>query len=508
MAAKIGTQRLTSFHVALGGSILVQVGGVVVLFVSNHSVTRAFASALMLLTWILVTLFAVRYRRMLIDLRAVAKAQDVQRVERNVIASVTESRFKASKHEYHQEQALERIEDEIRRLIALCSLSFDREGTSPGIDTLFVTSNGAGLGHITRLLAIAEEFAGSRTFEFLTLSKAYKQVGNTGVPVHYFPSSEATGELPQRWNRVFQDYFSGLMRELSPRVVVFDGTWVYQGVSQICRAYNVPLIWMQRGMWKPEVDESSVQRHSAIKVADHVIVPEDYAGPETVDCGPGIEPKYVRPIVRAQREDVYSRNEACANLELDASHSYVLLNLGGGAVNNSISYVQTAIEYVAKQHPEKILVQLVSPLSNNCSQSTDGVLQLSKYPISSYIRAFDFVISAAGYNSVQESVYLHTPTILVPNPDTKTDDQVERARKLRERGCCLLAESPRELCDSIDLMVDNQFREQMEQQCASIAGELGNRAAADYIDHIIRKAEWPLLAESINGRKTSGGRRQ
>lgn len=508
MAPKIRPQRLTNFHVALGGSILVQVGGIVVLLVSNPSIGGALVSALMLLAWIPLILFAVKYRRMLIDLRAVAKTQDVQRIERNLTASVTESRVKASKHEYHQEQALERIEDEIRRLVALYSPGPGRKATSTGIDTLFVTSNGAGLGHITRLLAVADELAGSRSFEFLTLSKAYKQVAKTGVPIHYFPSSEATGELPQRWNRVFQDYFSGLMRELSPRVVVFDGTWVYHGVSQICRANNVPLIWMQRGMWKLEVDESSTQRHSAIKVADHVIVPEDYAGAETVDCGQGIEPKYVRPIVRAQREDIYSRDEACANLKLNTSFSYVLLNLGGGAVNNSTSYVQAVIEYIAKQYPEKVLVRLVSPLSNNRSQSTDGLLELSKYPIASCIRAFDFVISAAGYNSVQESVYLHTPTILIPNPDTKTDDQVKRARRLEERGCCLVAESTKELCDSIDLMVDSRYRKQVSQQCASISGELGNRAAADYIDQVIRKAEWPLLAEGINGRKTSGGRRQ
>lgn len=508
MSSKVGPQRITNFHVALGSSILVQVGGLVVLLISNPSIGVASASVMMLLAWMLSTLFAVKYRRMLIDLRPVAKTQDVQRIERNLTASVTESRVKASKHEYHQEQALERIEDEIRRLVALYSCGLGRKETSAGIDTLFVTSNGAGLGHITRLLAVADELTGSRGYEFLTLSKAYKQIADTSVPFHYFPSSEATGELPQRWNRIFQDYFSGLMRELRPRVVVFDGTWVYYGVSQICRANNVPLIWMQRGMWKLEVDESSTQRHSAIKVADHVIVPEDYAGAETVDCGEGIEPKYVRPIVRAQREDVYSRDEACASLKLDPSVSYILLNLGGGVVNNSSSYVQAAIDYVAKKHPDKVLVQLVSPLSNNRSQSTDGLLRLSKYPIASCIRAFDFVISAAGYNSVQESVYLHTPTILVPNPDTKTDNQVKRARGLAERGCCLAAESTRELCDSIDLMVDNRYRKQISQRCAQISGELGNRGAADFIDQVIQNAEWPLLAESINERKTSGERRQ
>lgn len=265
MSSKVGPQRITNFHVALGSSILVQVGGLVVLLISNPSIGVASASVMMLLAWMLSTLFAVKYRRMLIDLRPVAKTQDVQRIERNLTASVTESRVKASKHEYHQEQALERIEDEIRRLVALYSCGLGRKETSAGIDTLFVTSNGAGLGHITRLLAVADELTGSRGYEFLTLSKAYKQIADTSVPFHYFPSSEATGELPQRWNRIFQDYFSGLMRELRPRVVVFDGTWVYHGVSQICRANNVPLIWMQRGMWKLEVDESSTQRHSAMK---------------------------------------------------------------------------------------------------------------------------------------------------------------------------------------------------------------------------------------------------
>ena len=39
---------------------------------------------------------------------------------------------------------------------------------------------------------------------------------------------------------------------------------------------------------RKEVDATSVQRHAAAKVVDHVIVPGDYAETEYVDSGPGI----------------------------------------------------------------------------------------------------------------------------------------------------------------------------------------------------------------------------
>src|SRR5699024_11014154 len=162
--------------------------------------------------------------------------------------AVEDARAKQSRHEYHQERSLDRIEAELRRLnITSGSEALSLQGE--GIDVLFVTSNGAGLGHISRLLAVAKQLPSTRSVAFLTMSTAYRQVADTGTRVHYFPSSDAAGVEPRTWNPVFRGHFLRLVRTVKPRVVVFDGAWVYTGITDVCRALDIPLVWMQRGMW-------------------------------------------------------------------------------------------------------------------------------------------------------------------------------------------------------------------------------------------------------------------
>src|SRR5690606_38881916 len=120
-----------------------------------------------------------------------------------------------------------------------------------GIDVLFVTSNGAGLGHISRSLAIARELPDASKFELLTLSKAYDRLPPASHAIHYFPSNEVAQQSAGRWNQAFLTYLLDLLGQSRPKVVVFDGTWVYAAVANACKAQEIPLVWVQRGMWRP-----------------------------------------------------------------------------------------------------------------------------------------------------------------------------------------------------------------------------------------------------------------
>jgi UDP:flavonoid glycosyltransferase YjiC (YdhE family) len=67
---------------------------------------------------------------------------------------------------------------------------------------LFVTSNGTGLGHLTRGMAIARRFGEGLEPVFLTLSAAAPVVDRMGFAVEYFPShAAAAAEAPRRWDR-------------------------------------------------------------------------------------------------------------------------------------------------------------------------------------------------------------------------------------------------------------------------------------------------------------------
>ncbi|MFB9069916.1 glycosyltransferase [Citricoccus parietis] len=74
---------------------------------------------------------------------------------------------------------------------------------------------------------------------------------------------------------------------------------------------------------------------------------------------------------------------------------------------------------------------------------------MSAYPLARYYRAFEFAVTAAGYNSVQEAIALDLPSILLPNDRTVTDDQVRRALSVDEEGLARTVRSAEGLREAI-----------------------------------------------------------
>jgi UDP-N-acetylglucosamine:LPS N-acetylglucosamine transferase len=100
------------------------------------------------------------------------------------------------------------------------------------------------------------------------------------------------------------------------------------------------------------------------------------------------------------------------------------------------------------------------------------------YPVSRYLRAFDLVVSAAGYNSYHEQIGFGVPTVFLPNTRTRLDDQVGRARFAAATGVALNVEDPSsdELEKALDAAVRPEARAAMRSRCAELT--FGNGAAA------------------------------
>lgn len=503
MNLSIGTVS-AKFAFSLGISVLGLIIGLLVYLNSDTLFLQVCALILVIGSWSIPLIYCLRYRRTIRRMTR-SSSKDKARMHRELLDAIGDSRKKTSRHEYHQEQSLMRIEQEVNRLAAL-NIGVRVANSEPVMDILFVTSNGAGLGHISRLLAVADKLDSSSTFEVLTLSLAYRQVASQGVTVHYFPSSEAAEETPARWNRTFRDYFAGILSERRPRLVVFDGTWVYAGLTEMCRVMEVPLVWMQRGMWKQAVNESSVQRHDVASVADYVIIPGDFAGAEEVDTGPEVQPNYVAPIVRTDRSDLLDRESACFELGLDPEKRYVLLNVGGGSISKPSSIANAALRYIERLAPEMTVVQVVSPLASP-EPNDSNITSVSRYPIMDCARAFDFMIAAAGYNSAQEGVYLGVPTILVPNRATKTDDQERRAHLLADQGLCLVADDEDDLEVAIRQMAIGARREEFQRNSGGLPAATGAHESAVLLKSIVDRDQWINRRESILSTTEPGDRR-
>src|SRR5262249_22777597 len=68
---------------------------------------------------------------------------------------------------------------------------------------LFVATNGIGLGHITRLMAIAERMSPDVEPVFTTLSVGSSIIHARGHPVDYIASAPKIGVTNESWNRAY-----------------------------------------------------------------------------------------------------------------------------------------------------------------------------------------------------------------------------------------------------------------------------------------------------------------
>src|SRR5690606_27496348 len=117
---------------------------------------------------------------------------------------------------------------------------------------LFVSSNGGGMGHLTRLLAIARRLPDDHEPVFLTLSTGLQAVRREGFWVDYMPSAEASGLTMSAWTDHFRRRVVAAVRALGPGTIVFDGTFAYRGlINALAECPQVRAVWSRRGMWKP-----------------------------------------------------------------------------------------------------------------------------------------------------------------------------------------------------------------------------------------------------------------
>ncbi len=383
----------------------------------------------------------------------------------------------ASRHEWIQEEKLSLIIRHTRRLsLPRISLLTKPSETSPR--ALFVSSNGGGLGHLTRLLAISRAWQGE--YSFITLSEAYPLIF-TGeqTNIKYCPSPVHSGLSRRLWSKFFYNLIATEIESLRPDIVIFDGAEVYLELVDVCDSYGVPLVWSRRGCWKTERQESSEQFKHPEYVADALLIPGDY-GCDEPEINNSIPTLSTAPITLVSRDALYERAEACQKLGLDADKRYVLIQLGGGVINDKTSAEETAIEAVKNLGADWIPVLVVSPLKGK-SVDREDVVRISAYPLAHYYRAFEFSVIAGGYNSFQEVVSLNAPAIVVPNEHTVTDDQVCRAQVGDEKGLVLCAQDSEQLTAAIQKLADPAARAEIIQNQQAQPDPTGAQESASWL---------------------------
>lgn len=337
---------------------------------------------------------------------------------------------------------------------------------------LLLSSNGTGMGHLSRLLAYARAMPEGTRRHVVSLSQAVPAVGAAGLSWEYLPSHGSTGQRSALWRRMFADRMTEILGRVRPDVLVFDGTHPYRGLDEALAAHpHVKAVWSRRAMWKPGRNDHQLPKADWF---DLVLEPGDLSA--AADRGETVTDTAahrVRPVTLLNPEELSNRAQARAALGLPADGPLALINLGAGTINDTSADVGAA---VAAVRVAGIGVCLTSaPIADPDRPVPDEVHVVRHFPLSQYYRAFDYVIAAAGYNSFHEALRFGVPAILVPNPQTSLDDQTARSEYAARSGWALNATT---LADGrAEQVVAELLRRGPELAASAQAADPGNGAA-------------------------------
>jgi hypothetical protein len=298
---------------------------------------------------------------------------------------------------------------------------------------LFTATNGIGLGHLTQLLAIAKRVPKDIQPVFATMSQATSIVRDAGYPAHFFPDYRYAESPYGLWNRWLEVELSALVEFYQARAIVFDGVIPYDGILRAgTRSANLPMIWVRIPMWKRALWDDAVDR---AKFFDLVLDTGELAEAHNVGARIPYDDKLevIPPMLLCDEAELLSFEEARAQLGLDAAGPAVLLQLGSGNNQALVPVVQHIVSTLEDLGIEQIVIA-DWVIAEHPLESWPSVTLLRNFPNSHYLKAFDFVVSAAGYNTFHELIGYGVPTIFVPNEKVETDDQLGRSRFAEEHG--------------------------------------------------------------------------
>jgi UDP:flavonoid glycosyltransferase YjiC (YdhE family) len=347
---------------------------------------------------------------------------------------------------------------------------------------MLCSSNGGGLGHLTRLMAIARRLPAAIDAVFVTMSVGLPLVAREGYIAEYIPPAATLRADNQAWHRYLRQRMDKLIDRYEPDVLVFDGVLPYRGLLDSWRGQERCKVWLRRAMWRSATLSPSSPGETA-HAFDLVIEPGEIAvandvGATTVDRR-GV--RRVPPIVHLDESELVSREAARDALGLDRSRPAAFLSLGAGNINDVGVTIRRIVDKLRATGDVQPVV-MRSPITAHGSRSEGhgAVLVRSVYPVSRYLRAFDVAFSAAGYNSFHELIAFAVPTVFVPNEYAIVDDQGARARFAEWAGAALTASewSADELVRRVDAVLDPHLQAHLTARCRQVFPGNGAAAAA------------------------------
>jgi len=196
---------------------------------------------------------------------------------------------------------------------------------------ILATSNGIGMGHLTRASAIASELKEFANPIIVSMAAGVVEVPKiAGVRFEYIPGRDRNWMGRYQWDSYLRDRLVALIDETNAKIISFDGVVPYPGIIAIkSKRPDVKLVWVRRGFWQRTPQKYLLSLQS--KMMDLIITPGDFG--QSYDNGPTStrnDSVLVKPISIFNPKSILSREKAREELGLDKNRPVCLVQLGIG----------------------------------------------------------------------------------------------------------------------------------------------------------------------------------
>lgn len=324
--------------------------------------------------------------------------------------------------------------------------------------TVFYAVNGTGVGHLTRLLAIARWLrrytaAMSEKMEiwFVTTSEADAMIFAEGFAAFKIPSKTIVGETGidrVAYRALAKQWIWHTLGLLRPDLFVVD-TFPRGSFGELLSALDLcrKSAFVYRPV-KPEV-AARPDFQAMLSMYELLLVPEAEADPLVPD---DVRDRVVRvgPVMLRERSELLPREIARERLGVrDPKARCVFVSAGGGGDQNAERQLERTVSAL-RADPSIEVVVGTGPLYRG--QPFAGVTTLSG-GAAEWMLAFDAAVCAAGYNTFHELMFAGVPAVFVPQ-DKLADDQHARAARSALRGAATMLEPDADVVAVVRALLD------------------------------------------------------
>lgn len=356
--------------------------------------------------------------------------------------------------------------------------------------TIFMPTNGNGLGHAQRCALVREAMPPDSDCWFAAFPSCVDLLQRRGF---------ACTPLVSRSSDHTDEYANDLLNFLRLRsllrrggALVFDGGFVFDSVYRVIGALQMPSAWIRRGLWRQgQVRATALEREH---IFSKVIVPTEALEELNTNYSWGDNVHNVGPIVRAEKQDKAEAEGLRERLSISFDRTIdtlVVSMLGGGVASDRTAQTQMMCSLMERRSKcLHLVVAWPNSIVENGLYGWKNTQVVYTTQTQQLCQAADLTVSAAGYNTFHELLYTGVPSILIPQSAPYLDDQEKRARAASERGLAALVletelvRLEREVASFLDDDRADVFRAALANE---VLPEPGNLTAAKLVEGLTAK---------------------